>query len=47
MKFLDTVRLMKIKDHLDYMTFLIKTMPKIRGIKNNDLSETAPRDELQ
>jgi len=47
MKFLDTVRLMKIKDHLDYMTFLIKMLPKIRGTKSNDLSETAPRDELQ
>ena len=29
MKFLDTVRLMKIKDHLDYMTFLVKELPKI------------------
>ena len=28
MKYLDTVRLLKIKDHLDYMTFLIKKVNK-------------------
>ena len=32
MKYLDTVRLMKLMDHLDYMTFLIKTLPKIRDM---------------
>ena len=29
MKCLDTVYLLKLQDHLEYMEFLVKTLPKI------------------
>jgi len=29
MKYLDTVKLLKLQDHLEYMEFLVKTLPKI------------------
>ena len=38
MKYLDTVYLLKLQDHLEYMEFLIKTLPKILlEEKNNEV----------